>query len=71
MMSSLGYNPPESKKLMLTLQDKEKYVVHYRNLQLYLSLGMRIKKVHRVLEFEQECWMKPYIEPNTKFRKKA
>ena len=55
----------------MTLQEKVKYVVHYRNLQLYLSLGMRVKKVHRVLEFEQECWMKPYIQLNTEFRKKA
>lgn len=69
-MKSLGYYPPEAKQLMLTLQDKEKYVVHHRNLQFYLSHGLRIKKVHRVLELEQECWMKPYIEMNTDFRKK-
>ena len=66
-MESLGHASPETKKLMLTLQDKEKYVMHLRNLQFYL----RIKKVHRVLEFEQECWMRPYIELNTNFRKKA
>ncbi|KAL9979269.1 hypothetical protein ACROYT_G016908 [Oculina patagonica] len=37
----------------------------------YLKQGMKLKKVHRVLEFEQECWMEPYIRMNTEFRKKA
>ena len=46
-------------------------VVHYRNLQFYLKQGMKLKRVHRVLEFEQECWMEPYIRMNTEFRKKA
>ena len=40
-------------KLILTLRDKKEYVLHYRNLQLYLDLGFKIKKVHRVLEFNQ------------------
>ena len=56
-------------KLVLTLQDKENYVIHY--LQLYLNLGMKLKKVRRTLEFDQECWMEPYIRMNTEFRKKA
>ena len=56
---------------MLTLEDKNNYVTHYRNLQFYLKQGMKLKKVHRVLEFDQERWMKPYIEMNTEFRKEA
>ena len=58
-------------KLVLTLQDKENYVLHYKNLQLYLKLGMKLNKVHRTLEFDQECWMEPYIRMNTEFRKQA
>ncbi|KAL9958234.1 hypothetical protein ACROYT_G035222 [Oculina patagonica] len=62
---------PDSEKLVLTLEDKSNYVVHYRNLQFYLEQGMKLKRVHRVLEFEQECWMEPYIRMNTEFRKNA
>ena len=39
-------------KLIPTLRDKKEYVLHYRNLQLYLDLGLKIKKVHRVPEFD-------------------
>ena len=63
--------PPNTEKLLLTLEDKEKYVTHYSNLQFYLRQGMRLKKVHRVIEFDQEPWMEPYIRMNTEFRKQA
>ena len=59
------------KKLVPNLQDKTKYVIHYHNLQLYVSLGMKIKNVHRIIQFEQSSWMKPYIELNTELRKEA
>ena len=71
LMADLGLEPPKTEKLVLTLEDKEKYVTHYKNLQFYLSRGMRLKKVHRVLEFDQEPWMEPYIRMNTEFRKQA
>ena len=58
-------------KLVGTFLPKNHYVLHYKNLRQYLSLGMKLKRVHRGISFYQSDWMKPYITKNTELRKQA
>ena len=58
-------------KLVTTLEDKKRYVVHILALKLALNQGLKLKKVHRVIEFEQKEWLKPYIEMNNNHRRNA
>ncbi|PKY57580.1 hypothetical protein RhiirA4_478738, partial [Rhizophagus irregularis] len=58
-------------KLVQTLYPKKNYVVHYRALQLYMKLGMKVTKIHGGLKFRQSPWMKEYIEENIRKRKIA
>jgi len=60
-----------TEKLVPNLNDKTKYVTHYVNLKLYIRLGMKLKRVHRVLQYDQSPWMKPYIDFNTDKRRQA
>ena len=60
-----------STKLIADLHNKTRYVVHYRNLKLYVRLGLQVTRVHRVIEFEQSQWLSKYIELNTNMRKQA
>ena len=59
------------KKIVPNLKGKVKYIVHYRNLQYYLSLGMKLIKVHRIFKFKQSNSLKEYIEFNTQKRKES
>ena len=45
--------------------DKEKYALHYQNMQRYVRLGLKLKTIHHVLEFSQSQWLKLYVEFNT------
>ena len=58
-------------KLVPNLGNKSKYVVYYRNLQFYLSLEMKLTKVHRILKLKQCDWLKKYIDFNTDKMKNA
>ena len=59
------------KKLICNLSDKEKYVVQIRSLKQALNHGLILKKVHRVIQFNQKAWLKSYIDMNTELRKQA
>ena len=71
LKEDLGYKPSKVEKLLPNLWDKEKYVLHYRNLKFYLTQGLKLKKIHRALQFKQCPWLKPYIEHNTQLRAAA
>ena len=58
----------EIDNLTPNLNNKTKYILHLKNLQLYLSLGLKLTKIHKVLAFEQKDWMRPYIDLNTNLR---
>ncbi|KAK3083783.1 hypothetical protein FSP39_003181 [Pinctada imbricata] len=60
-----------STKLVPDLTAKKQYVLHYRNLKYYLSKGLILSKIHRVLEFTQSPWLKSYIDFNTEKRAQA
>ena len=60
-----------TKKLVCNLNDKKNCIVHINVLKQALDHGLKLRKVHRVIEFEQEAWLKEYIDVNTELRKKA
>ena len=65
--------PPNGKfpKLMRTLEDKKEYVIHYKALQQAISLGVEVKKIHRILKFKQKRYLGRYVMLNSRLRKKA
>ena len=58
-------------KLILNLKDKENYVIHIKALQSYLKKGLKLKQIHRAVNFKQRAWLKPWIDFNTGKRKDA
>lgn len=71
IVSELGDGFAKCKKLVPHFRPRERYVMHYRNLQQCVALGMHVTKLHRVLKFRQVAWMEPYIRLNTELRTKA
>ena len=70
------YNGKEARdekqpKLILNLDDKQNYVIHIKALQYYLKKGLKLKKVHKGVKFQQRAWLKPWIDFNTGKRKEA
>ena len=59
------------KKLVCNLLNKKKHVVHIKSLKQALNHGLKLKRVHRIIEFNQKAWLKPYIDMNTELRKVA
>ena len=59
------------KKLVCDLHNKKKYVVHIKSLKQALYHGLKLKRVHRIIEFNQKAWLKPHMDMNTKLRKLA
>ena len=66
-----GTKIDKCKKLMCNLRSKTKYIVHIKSLEQALNQGLKIKKVHTIIEFNQKAWLKPYINMNTELRKLA
>jgi hypothetical protein len=68
LKQNLKINECKVPKLCGNLMNKTKYLVHYRNLQLYLSLGMKCTKIHQIISFEQDYILRDYVMYNTKCR---
>ena len=56
-------------KLVTNLYDKTEYVIHKRNLKQALNHGLVLKKAQWVIKFNQNTWLKPYINTNTDLKK--
>ena len=66
-----GIEKYTAQKLVATVEDKDNYVVHYRTLSVYLSLGLKIKTINRILKFKQEAFLKPYVDRCTELRRQS
>jgi len=57
-----GWTHPTNSKTGSKFILEENYVLHYRNLGFYMAMGLKIVKIHQILEFDQSRWLKPYID---------
>ena len=57
--------------IVANLHDKTEYVIHIRNLKQALNHGLILEKVHRVIKYNQNAWLKPYVDMSIDLRKKA
>lgn len=71
LMKKFNIKLSSTTKLVPNFYDKNNYVVHYRNLKFYICHGLVIKKIHKILSFKQEAWIKSYIELNNRYRRNA
>ena len=53
-------------KLIPTLENKQNHILHYETLKLYLELGMRLDRIHKIIEYDKSPWLKPYIDFNAR-----
>ena len=60
----------KEEKFILDLNNKKEYIVHYDILKYYISLGIKVTKIHSIISFNHKAWLKPYIDFNTNMRKK-
>ena len=68
---SFGIPASRVAKLVETLFDKNFYICHFRNLKFYVEKGLTVKRLHRVLQFDESCWLGNCISKNTALRKHA
>ena len=59
------------KKLVCNFKNKKKYVVHIKSLKQASNYGLKLKKIHKIIEFNQKAWLEPYTDMNTELRKLA
>ena len=66
LMQRENYN---NSNFLPNLKDRKKYVMHYKNLHIYLSLGTQLRKVYRILHYKHAAWLQKHIAFNTEHRK--
>ena len=59
------------KNIVCNLHNKKKYIVHIKSLKQASNHGLKLKRVHRIIEFNQKAWLKLYVDMNTELRKLA